>query len=53
MEQEHVDQLLGARDVAAGLAGRGPERVVGRGERPRGAGLREGGGAGERAGLVA
>lgn len=53
MEQEHVDQLLGARDVAAGLAGGSPERVVGGGERPRGSGLGQDGRAGERAGLVA
>lgn len=52
MEQEHVDQRLGPGHVAAGLAGRGPDRVVGRGECSGGAGLREGGGAGERAGLV-
>ena len=52
MEQEHVDQRLDPGHIAAGLAGRGPERVVGRGECSGGAGLREGGGAGERAGLV-
>ena len=52
MQQQHFHQDAGAGAVTERLAGRGPERLVRRGERPGRAGLDQGGGAGQRAGLA-
>lgn len=42
MEQEHLDQSPRAGSVAVASSGHGPEEFVGRGERARLTGLREG-----------
>ena len=52
MQQQHLDQGAGARRVAVGLAGGGPERVVLGGEHLGRAGLRQRGRPGQRAGLA-
>ena len=52
VQEQDLHELPGAGGVAVGLSGRGPERVVGAGERAAGGGLDQGGCAGQGAGLV-
>ena len=52
VQQQHLDQRPGARPVAVPGPGGGPERLMHAGERPRRAGLGQGGRAGQRAGLA-
>ena len=46
MQQQHADQLAGRGGLPGSPAGRRPERLVGRGERPGRAGLVQGGRSG-------
>ncbi|MFJ7496761.1 hypothetical protein ACIQZB_37510 [Streptomyces sp. NPDC097727] len=52
MQQQDLDQSPGALGASAGLTGRCPERVVGRGELPALAGRGETGGVLQGSGLV-
>jgi len=52
VQQQDLDQGPGAFSVTMGLAGRSPPRLMGRGERTRGAGLLQGGRSREGAGFA-
>ena len=52
VQQQHLDQGPGAATVAVGVAGGGPERLMGAGEQPGGAGLDQGCRAGQRPGFA-